>query len=86
MTVVAAPAELESTWVGIQRLIRVMRVGFRGGKPYQQTAYYISSMNLDATEFGKQTRRHWHIENRLHWVKNVVMKEDETPVCDGHAK
>ncbi|MBW4579073.1 MAG: hypothetical protein KME42_05790 [Tildeniella nuda ZEHNDER 1965/U140] len=30
-------------------------------------------------------RQHWHIENRLHWVKDVVLKEDLAPLCDGNA-
>jgi hypothetical protein len=25
------------------------------------------------------------IENRLHWIKDVVLHEDGSPWCDGHA-
>jgi predicted transposase YbfD/YdcC len=76
---------LDPQWVGIQRIIRVERTGTRAGKPYDETMFYISSLTLDAVGFGQKIREHWHIENRLHWVKDVVLKEDETPVCDGNA-
>lgn len=77
--------ELDPRWVGVQRLIRVERRGTRAGKPYEEMMFYISSLRLDAVGFAKQIRQHWHIENRLHWVKDVVLQEDQTPVCDGNA-
>lgn len=76
---------IDPQWVGIQRIIRVERTGTRAGQPYDETMFYISSLTLDAVGFAQKIRAHWHIENRLHWVKDVVLKEDETPVCDGNA-
>lgn len=76
---------IEPQWAAVQRIIRVERSGTRAGKPFQETMFYISSLCLDADGFAQQIRQHWHIENRLHWVKDVVMKEDTTPVCDGYA-
>ncbi|MEB3292103.1 MAG: ISAs1 family transposase [Synechococcales bacterium] len=72
-------------WVGIQRIIRIERQGLRSQQPYHEVRFYISSLTLDARGFAQLIRQHWHIENRLHWVKDVVLKEDETPVCDGNA-
>jgi len=76
---------LDPQWVGIQRIIRVERSGTRAQKPYHEIMFYISSLPLDAVGFAPLIRQHWHIENRLHWVKDGVLKEDETPVCDGNA-
>jgi predicted transposase YbfD/YdcC len=76
---------LDPQWLGVQRLIRVERVGTRANQPYQETMFYISSLQLDAPGFAQRIRQHWHIENRLHWVKDVVLKEDQAPLCDGHA-
>ncbi|MGI0495340.1 ISAs1 family transposase [Alkalinema pantanalense CENA528] len=76
---------LDPGWVGIQRIIRVERSGTRAQKPYHEVMFYISSLPLEASGFAQFIRHHWHIENRLHWVKDVILKEDETPVCDGNA-
>lgn len=76
---------IDPQWVGIQRIVRVERTGTRAGQPYRETMFYISSLTLDAVGFAQQIRAHWHIENRLHWVKDVVLKEDESPLCDGNA-
>ena len=76
---------LDPQWLGVQRLIRVERVGTRANQPYQETMFYISSLQLDAPGFAQRIRQHWHIENRLHGVKDVLRKEDQAPLCDGHA-
>lgn len=28
----------------------------------------------------EQIQRHWRIENQLHWVKDVIFKEDDWPL------
>lgn len=76
---------IDSQWVGVQRLIRVERSGTRAKDSFSETVFYISSLNLDATGFAQRIRQHWHIENRLHWPKDAVFKEDESPLCDGYA-
>jgi predicted transposase YbfD/YdcC len=63
-------------WKGTKSLICVTREGRRGSKPYYQKVFYISSLSLTASEFGKRIREHWSIENQLHWVKDVVFQED----------
>jgi hypothetical protein len=39
----------------------------------------------DAAELARRIRQHWHIENRLHWCKDVALQEDTTPLCESHA-
>jgi len=57
----------------------------RGQKQSSERMFYISSLALSAVEFAQRIRSHWHVENRLHWVKDVVMGEDKSALCDGHA-
>ena len=76
---------INSEWVGLARLVKVERQGTRAGKPYHQIAYYISSLNLNATQFAQGIRGHWGIENRLHWVKDVVLEEDSSRMRQGNA-
>jgi predicted transposase YbfD/YdcC len=71
---------IDCDWEGIKSLVQVERIGIRQGRRYQQTNYYISSLSTSAAVFAQIIRGHWGIENRLHWVKDVVFKEDTTPL------
>jgi predicted transposase YbfD/YdcC len=42
-----------------------------------ETAYYLLSTPLTAERLGNAVRSHWAVENRLHWMLNVVMNEDQ---------
>lgn len=48
----------------------------RGGRTEKERRYYLSSAKLDARTFAHAVRAHWHIENRLHWVLDVVFHDD----------
>jgi len=72
-------------WMGLKSLIKVERTGTRGGNPYHQVAYYISSLVRNAVDFADGIRGHWGIENRLHWVKDVVFDEDRSTIHTGQA-
>jgi len=78
-------AGIAKDWLGLQRLVRVQRQGTRNGKPYNQLSYYITSLATTARQFADGIRGHWGIENRLHWVKDVVLAEDDCPLKLGHA-
>jgi len=71
---------IDCDWEGIKSLVQVERIGIRQGRRYLQTNYYISSLSTSAVVFAQIIRGHWGIENRLHWVKDVVFKEDTTPL------
>ncbi|MBP2290650.1 ISAs1 family transposase [Azospirillum rugosum] len=48
------------------------------------TRYYISSAALTAQAAADAVRGHWGIENRLHWVLDVVFGEDQARLRTGH--
>lgn len=83
------PDEIAQEWAGAKRLIEVHRYGSRGNDQlYDVKQYYISSLESDDAErFAMGIRGHWGIENKLHWVKDVFMNEDKSPIkCYSAAK
>ena len=76
---------MSSQWMGLKSLIKVERIGTRAGKSYHQIAYYISSLVSSALNFAQGIRGHWSIENRLHWVKDMVFDEDNSTIRKGNA-
>jgi predicted transposase YbfD/YdcC len=79
VSVFDAVAAFGHEWVGIQCCIVVQRHGYRDGKLFDERQYYISSVVASAEQFHRIIRGHWHIENRLHWVKDVTFNEDQAP-------
>ena len=78
-------SKIDGDWSGIKSLVQVDRIGIRQGQLYQQTNYYISSLAASAAQFAQIIRSHWGIENRLHWVKDVVFHEDTLPLSHHNA-
>lgn len=85
VSVIAPPIQIDPAWVAVQRVVKVERRGTRSGKPFEETMFYLSSLQGDAEEFAQRIRDHWQIENNLHWVKDVVLGEDKAPLCAGYA-
>jgi predicted transposase YbfD/YdcC len=50
------------------------------GKETKRVRFYISSLPSDAQRLLDIVRKHWSIENDLHWVLDVAMNEDHSRV------
>lgn len=81
------PSKLDSRWVGVNSIIKIFRSGIRGERDYQSPSatYDISSLPPTSSLIPQGIRRHWSIENRLHWIKDVVTQEDSSPQLQGQA-
>jgi predicted transposase YbfD/YdcC len=77
--------KFEPAWEGIRSAICLEQVGTRAGKPYQERRWFISSLCASAARFAHLIRQHWQIENGLHWVKDVVLNEDRSPLSHPNA-
>ena len=76
---------ISKDWVGLQQIISVHRMVKEKGKVSAETAYFISSRNGNAFLYEQGVRSHWEIENSLHWVKDVTLKEDASKIKRGNA-
>jgi predicted transposase YbfD/YdcC len=47
------------------------------GKTTVETRYFISDIEDNAKKSANSVRSHWGIENSLHWVLYVALKEDD---------
>jgi predicted transposase YbfD/YdcC len=65
-------------WVGVLSLVMVTRVVgcVATGKESTEVSYFVSSLPPQARRIGAAIRGHWRIENGLHWVLDVVLRED----------
>ncbi len=62
-------------WAGLCSVGMVTSTVTKGETTSTQTRYYISSLN-NIDQFAYAVRKHWSIENQLHWCLDVVFHED----------
>lgn len=77
---------IDGQWTGLRQIIKVRRIikKEKAGRITRQTGYYISSLAANALYYSAAIRSHWSIENSLHWVKDVVFKEDGSKIKRDH--
>lgn len=76
-------------WRGLKSVVMVESTrefinGRDKGKSSTEWRYYISSHQLDASEFNRKIRAHWSIENSCHWVLDMSFDEDDCRIRVGH--
>ena len=52
------------------------------GKVEAETRYFLTSCGDDPAVLVRAIRRHWSVENALHWVLDVTFGEDDSRVRD----
>jgi len=72
-------------WAGLQTIAMVIGTRILDGKETEHTRFYISSLPSNSKRILEITRKHWAIENQLHWVLDVALNEDRNQVCKDHA-
>lgn len=76
------PPELKEKWPHIKTFIEVASERSSNGKGTRDSRWYVSSLELDVELAARTVREHWSVENQLHWVLDVVFREDELRVKD----
>lgn len=71
-------------WPGLVAIVMIERDREVGAKTSRTRHFYITSLAADAALIAKAARDHWHIENRLHWVLDVVFHDDLSRLRTNH--
>jgi Transposase DDE domain len=77
-----------AAWPGVEQAFCLQRTSFRQGQWHTQTVYGITNLSPQQASAGRLlelVRRHWAIENRLHWRRDVTLREDHSQVRKGNA-
>ncbi|MCU0355225.1 MAG: ISAs1 family transposase [Cytophagales bacterium] len=63
-------------WSHLKSIVMVESKREIDGKITTESRFYLSSLALGPKEFNSLVRRHWSIENCLHWQLDVTFAED----------
>jgi predicted transposase YbfD/YdcC len=72
-------------WPGLKAIGKVTATVLKKGKETTETRYYISSLSLEARQLNNIARKHWGIENQLHWRLDVIFNEDKACIRNDNA-
>jgi len=72
-------------WPGLNGVVIVESTREIGDKIEHETRFYITSLVLLANAIGPIIRSHWAVENSLHWVMDMIFRDDECRVRTDHA-
>ena len=82
----AAARELEalSGWPDLRAVLAVETIRSISGtyKVEAEIRYFLTSCGDDPAVLARAIRRHWSVENGLHWVLDVTFREDDSRVRD----
>jgi predicted transposase YbfD/YdcC len=80
---------LAPAWIGFDgaaQVAQLRRTVTKKGKKTVEVVYLITSDRCATPEtLAAWVRGHWHIENKLHWVRDVTYQEDKSLVRTGNA-
>ena len=65
----------KTEWCGLKAIGAVRSSVLEKGRVRCETRYFVTSLT-DVADFAYAVRKHWSIENQLHWRLDVIFRED----------
>ena len=84
VSVIYDPEGLPPDWPDVAAVVSVLRERAVGDEVTTTVHYYLTSHAGTAAEIAGLIRGHWGVES-MHWVLDVVFREDDSRVRAGHA-
>ena len=64
-------------WKGLNSFGMVKKTIVKNKETTIEKRYYMSSLFIDIDLFSKSIRKHWSVENKLHWHLDFTFREDK---------
>jgi predicted transposase YbfD/YdcC len=77
--------DVQKEWPGLRSFARVTCTRQTAQKTSEEVRYYLCSIPHDAKRVIRTVRKHWGIENRLHYVLDVSFDEDACRIRKDHS-
>ena len=78
--------EEKNLWDGLKSIGLVKKtIEKSDGTKTEEKRYYISSLLLDIGIFSNAIRKHWNVENKLHWQMDFTFKSDDNTTMNKKA-
>ena len=71
-------------WPELNTIVKVRTERRMGTATAHKTRYYITSLGSNARQVLHAVRGHWKIENQVHWMLDIVFREDECRIRKGN--
>jgi hypothetical protein len=83
----ATPAVVGTEWepyvaavVQVERTVHAFQPATGLWKTSAETSFYLSNRPIDANHAADAIRKHWRIENKLHYTRDVTLCEDASRI------
>jgi predicted transposase YbfD/YdcC len=73
------------SWPGLNSIVMIESEREIDRKQEREVRFYITSHGAEAERLGAMVRAHWGIENGLHWVMDMVFRDDECRIRRANA-
>lgn len=72
-------------WPGLQSVIEIYSTREFKDKTELEKRYYLTTLPLDPIKISNAIRKHWGIENSLHYILDVSFRDDDSRIRKGNA-